>query len=126
MAMTRLRRSLGRFAVAWLLVQSAALAAGPAITAITTEDPLECTCAHGNHTFCPMHHKSAPSPTRCQMRSADASDTAVLSSLFGSVGVVSSSPVAVSAPEPRVTFVVEAVKATAARPASPDPPPPRA
>jgi hypothetical protein len=123
--MTRLRRSLGRLAVAWLLVQSAALAAGPAIVAITAEDPLECTCAHGGHTYCPMHHKSAPSSTRCQMSSSGNGDAAVLSSLFTPVGVLSS-PVVVCAPQPRITIVAADVTRTSARPASPDPPPPRA
>ena len=123
--MTRLRRALGRFAVAWLLCQSATLAILPAAVWASAEDPLECTCAHGNHTICPMHHKPAPGSRQCQMRSTHHGDPALLSSLFSAIGLVPpSAPATVSE---RGSLVVHPdATGVILRPAAPDPPPPRA
>jgi hypothetical protein len=123
--MTRVRRVLGRVAVAWLFCQAATLVAAPiGFWVGSAEELLECTCAHGDHAICPMHHKPAPGPKVCLMQSAD-TGPAVLSSLFGAVGVVPG-PVEVFVPPSEHIISQIEVHATSLGPAPPDPPPPRA
>jgi len=79
--MTRLRRALPAIASAWLLCQSATIAAVPVLFWNTSvEDLLECTCAHGNHTICPMHHRPARDSRRCALSSTHDTDTTMLAS----------------------------------------------
>lgn len=124
--MTRVRRVLGRVAVAWLLCQGATLVAAPiGFWVGSAEGLLECTCSHGDHAICPMHHKPARGPKVCLMQNADDSGAAVLSSLFGAVGVVPA-PVEVFVPLSEHIISLIEVQTTSLGPAPPDPPPPRA
>jgi hypothetical protein len=123
----RRRRALGPLAAAWLLCQLGMVALVPAASA-TGSVPvvaLECTCSHGDHATCPMHHKSAAGPERCAMRSADDSATGVLISLFGPLGLI---PVrsGVLTPAPSTAVALAPQTTIALRDAPPDPPPPRA
>ena len=88
--MTGLRRALGRIAVAWLLCQAATLTLVPTAfwSGAAGVHLLECTCAHGDHAICPMHHKPAPGSKLCLMRSANDSGIAVLSWLLNGVGLM--------------------------------------
>lgn len=122
--MTRLRRSAGRLTLAWLLCQGATLAATATILAIGSESLLECTCAHGDHAMCPMHHHQAPGSKRCFMRSADADGAAVLTSLFGVVAIAAASP-SIASEELAVSPRFTALAPRSLRPVPPDPPPPR-
>ena len=54
--MVRIRRALGRVAVAWCLCQIAGMTVAPTILLAWGAEALECTCAHGDHALCPMHH----------------------------------------------------------------------
>ena len=54
--MARIRRALGRIAVAWCLSQLAGMTIAPTILLAWGADALECTCDHGDHALCPMHH----------------------------------------------------------------------
>jgi hypothetical protein len=123
--MTRVRRILGRMAAVWLLCQAAGLAAAPLALWITAPaDLVECTCEHGDHAMCPMHHPPA-SDTRCVIQATQESGTAVLSTLLSGVGVVASASVTIVAP-PMTTLLLLELTPAAFRPAPPDPPPPRA
>ena len=124
--MTRLRSALGPIAAVWLLCQVVGSIAAPVVFASTSEDPLECTCVHGDHGICPMHHKpAAPGSTLCLMRGTDDSGAALLSSVFGAVGLLPAPIQAffLTADQP---VVLTDVTTTSLRPAAPDPPPPRA
>ncbi len=61
--MARIRRALGRIAIAWCLCQLAGLTAAPAILLALGADALECSCVHGDHALCPMHHPRSDSRT---------------------------------------------------------------
>ncbi|HXK40237.1 MAG TPA: hypothetical protein VJ837_05380, partial [Candidatus Paceibacterota bacterium] len=76
-------------AVAWLLCQAATLSLAPIAFSIGTADQLlECTCTHGDHAVCPMHHKPAPNSELCLMQSADENREAVFGPLVGAVGLL--------------------------------------
>ena len=125
--MMGLRRALGRIAVAWLLCQAATLTLVPAAfsSGAAGVHALECTCSHGDHAVCPMHHKPAPGAKLCLMRSANDSGIAVLSWLLNGVGLMPAAGQSVAtASEPARLFF--AVTTASLRPAPPDPPPPRA
>src|ERR1700682_2940492 len=121
--MTRLRRALGPVAGAWLVSQIAPLLVAPA--AFWVADQLACTCPLGADGACPMHKPTASS-TPCLVRGVDDdTGTAVLSSLFGPVGLVPvpalpMAPVVMGASSPGEPAPVT----DRSRP--PDPPPPRA
>ena len=124
--MTRLRRFLGPIAAAWLTCQTSILLGAPAVFwAASAEELLECTCAHGDHAMCPMHHKPARGSTICLMRGATDSDAAVLSSLVGAAGVLPATSF-VSAPVPIPVVIPARATTILVRPAPPEPPPPRA
>lgn len=124
--MKRLRRALGPIAVAWLLCQGATLTAAPVVFWLNpAEGVLECTCAHGDHAICPMHHRPAADSTLCLMRSANDSGAATLTSLLSGVGIVPA-PAQVVAPASTPAVVVRETTTPSLRPAAPDPPPPRA
>jgi hypothetical protein len=122
--MTRLRRSIAPFAMAWMLCVTAGQVVPPLVYWDTSADALlECTCAHGDHAMCPMHHR--PVPGHCQMRGA--ADPAVNLLAAITIGVSTA---------PATTSVVVAGHVPTAmpvgdlppsmRPSPPDPPPPRA
>ena len=122
--MTRLRRAISRLAVTWLLCQVATLTVAPTVLWLgSAEELLECTCTHGDHAICPMHHKPAPGSKLCVMGSAD-DDTAIPATLFGSAGLLPMPASAVQPPSQRAAVVAEPTTRSL-RPAPPDPPPPR-
>jgi len=124
--MAPLRRALGPIAALWLACQVGVLAAAPVLLqAGAAEGALECTCAHGDHAVCPMHHESAPGSKVCLIRGADEGDAAVLASVFSLAGVLTAPTQArVSA---SAHSVVHVFATTPPRPSvPPDPPPPRA
>ena len=124
--MTRLRRALGRIAVACLLYQVTALTLASATVWVGAADELlECTCTHGDHAICPMHHRPAPGAKRCLMQSSDDSGTTGLISMFTAVGLVPV-PAPTDAPPANARIVRIERWSPPLRPAPPDPPPPRA
>lgn len=124
--MTQLRRALGPIAAAWLFYQVVTLTAAPIVFWVGSgEELLECTCKHGDHAICPMHHKPAPDAKICLMRSANDSGTAVLTSLLTGVGLIAE-PTKVAAPLSTRILIVTESTAPSLRPPPPDPPPPRA
>ena len=121
--MTRLRRALPAIATVWLVCQSAGLTGVPLAQWAMSED-LECTCAVGNHTMCPMHHKPARESRRCRLSSAPDVDTGMLASVLNGpalVPVVHILPVVSATEADRVTLSSN----PADRRSPPDPPPPR-
>ena len=123
--MTRVRRLLGPIAAAWLSCQLAGVVTTPIVVWMTTRaDHVECTCGHGDHAICPMHHRPA-SGTRCALRSTHNTNAAVLSSLFSSVGVLTATTTTMVATTIVVAPSFERV-ASSRGPVGPDPPPPRA
>ena len=125
--MMGVRRALGRIAVAWLLCQAATLTLVPTAlwSGAAGAHLVECTCSHGDHATCPMHHKPAPGSKLCLMRSANDSGVAVLSWLLNGVGLMPATAAGV-VPASQPVRVFFAVTTTSLRPAPPDPPPPRA
>jgi hypothetical protein len=124
--MRGLRRALGRIAVAWLLCQAATVTLVPtAISGFAGVHVVECTCSHGDHATCPMHHKPAPGSKLCLMRSANDSGIAVLSWLLNGVGLMPAAAQSVTPASEPVRLFFDVTTASL-RPAPPDPPPPRA
>jgi hypothetical protein len=122
--MIRVRRVLGPIAALWLACQAATLTLVPVLGWQST-GAAACTCTHGADAMCPMHHKTAAGTTVCTLQSATTSPAAALNALFGAVGVVPISHGA-TIPAPAVRRVRLAPSIATARPAPPDPPPPRA
>lgn len=125
-AMKRLRRALGPVAAAWLLCQAATLVVVPAVFhAGSTTAPIECTCVHdGNHSRCPMHHKS-PAGAKVCFQTTESTGLAVLSSSLGHVGLVPGALWTFTFIRPSLVVRFDETSKTL-RPAPPDPPPPRA
>jgi len=127
--MTRVRHALGPIAAVWLLCQAGTLVLATAAFGVdaVAATLIECTCAHGGHTDCPMHHTSAPSRSgRGELQCADEADSAVLGSLLGQVGLVQAAPARAIPSAPSGAALPIDVTSKTLRPASPDPPPPRA
>jgi hypothetical protein len=124
--MAGVRRARIFFTAVWLVMQ-AALLASPSVVLLAAaheETGAECTCAHGDHAICPMHHRPAPGTRICLIGSAD--DTlATLGSLFQPAGLMPSITSAVPL-EPIPTASVESTFTITCRSAPPDSPPPRA
>jgi hypothetical protein len=124
--MTRFRRILRPVVMTWLLCQTATLSLAPIVFSISAaEQLLECTCTHGDHAVCPMHHRPAPDSKLCLMQSADDSSEAVFSPLVGAVGLLPAKT-QVAAPIVERPLISLEITAPFLRPAPPDPPPPRA
>lgn len=126
--MHRVRRAAGSIAVAWLLCQAATVVLATAAFGFEAVAVrlLECTCAHGSeHGDCPMHHPASPSRQGSQLQCGNDTDTALLGSLMGPLGLVPAE--ASAAPSiPSRAYVPLDVRTFALRPPPPDPPPPRA
>ena len=122
--MTALRRTLARFAATWLLCQIGGITLAPVVFWTVAESPVECTCAHGDHGTCPMHHQRAPD-TRCALRGSDDSTAAVLSSLLGGIGLVPPTTVTVATVLSVTPITRVGIDRLFTRSISPDPPPPR-
>jgi hypothetical protein len=127
--MHRVRRAAGSIAMAWLLCQTATIVLATAafgFEAVAVK-LLECTCAHGSeHSDCPMHHPSNSSRQGNQLQQCgNRTDTALLGSLMGQLGLVPAAASAAPSIPPR-TYVPIDVRTFVLRPPPPDPPPPRA
>jgi hypothetical protein len=124
---TRVRRALRSQIVVWLLCQAAMTTAAPVALLLAsngTVDDAECTCAHGEHAICPMHHSKPQDATECLLRGVDHPDTATLASALSLVGLVPvSAPAAAAALDRTTTLAVPAFAIH--RSAPPEPPPPR-
>lgn len=124
--MRRIREALVLLTALWLVMQ-AALLISPSIVPLAAaheETAAECTCSHGEHAICPMHHRPAPGTRICLIGSAD--DTlATLGSLFQASGLM---PAITSAPVPAAitTTSIDSTSTMTFRSVPPDPPPPRA
>ena len=110
----------------WLVTQ-AALVISPSVVLLAAAHEAaetECTCAHGDHAICPMHHRPAPGTRICLIGSADDA-LATLGSLFQAAGLM---PSITTAPEPAATPTasIDSTSTITFRSVPPDPPPPRA
>jgi hypothetical protein len=124
--MTWLRRVRGPLAAVWLLSQVATVALIPTALwlDIVSIDLTECTCTHGDHAMCPMHHRSSR-PGSCGMRDLANPAVTLVTSLVGDPGL---------SPQPDRTSAIAIAEyvayadesASSIRPVPPDPPPPRA
>lgn len=123
-SMAHLRRALHRIAVTWLLCQAATLTLAPAALWLgSSEQVLECTCIHGDHAICPMHHKPAPGTKICLMRGTGDSTVAVFSWL-STIGVAPTAEGVVVAERPPIPRPADMSTPAFLR-TPPDPPPPR-
>jgi hypothetical protein len=121
------RRALPRFAAGWLICQVATLTLAPMLAGAPSARVilLECTCSHGDHATCPMHHKPAAGTNRCAMRSTGDGGSGVLGSLLGPMGLITVRAATIT-PPPILKLRLDRSTATTLRPTPPDPPPPRA
>jgi len=123
--MKRLRRALGPIVAVWLSCHLGQLGIAPVVFWTDHGDGVvECTCAHGEHAVCPMHHKSKPGSTICYMQSTSSEDTVLVSSVLTVLGLPAVAPELLGPPSWRgsqwlADFFVSP------RPVAPDPPPPR-
>jgi len=124
--MAGVRRARVFLTALWLVMQ-AALLISPSIVLLAAahdETAAECTCTHGDHAICPMHHRPAPGTRICLIGSAD--DTlATLGSLFQAAGLMPSI-MAASQPAATPTASIDSTSTITFRSVPPDPPPPRA
>jgi hypothetical protein len=123
--MSRFRSALARVAMLCLVCQSTSLAAVPMAMWSEAAAALECTCGHGAHAMCPLHHRSAAGSHRCAMRALPDVDSVVIVSLLGPTGLMPTSPT-FTAPLRGIDVVPLHVDDAVLRTAPPDPPPPRA
>ena len=125
--MTPFRHARIVIATAWLFCQAAGVVAAPVAFWATAEGELECTCVHGDHAICPMHHRRSPDAPhpRCVMQGTDDTAAVVLSTLLGgAAALMPSASVFIGAP-PDEPVRPEVIASASLRPAPPDPPPPR-
>jgi hypothetical protein len=101
--MVRLRLAVGRIVIAWCLCQFAGMTVAPTILLALGAQALECTCADGDHAFCPLHHLRSGTPT-CAMSGADDSPVGELTWLFGLAKLVVPSTMAVVADSLRASI----------------------
>ena len=91
--MARLRSVLRLLATVCMCWQVAGLAASQAALWIdaSRDSAVECTCAHGDHSNCPMHHSvpaQARSKSDCSCRGTTDPAVAVLAAIIGPIAVV--------------------------------------
>jgi hypothetical protein len=122
--MARMRAVMTRFVFAWLLCHAMTLTVTPTVVLLNGVATVECSCAHGDHGFCPMHHKPVPGSELCLMQSADDSRVATFSWLLNA-GLVPPRTATVVPERQQVAAPVDCTTASL-QPAPPDPPPPRA
>jgi len=125
--MTRARRALGPIAALWLCGQAATLTLVPAALwgGSTDAGLAACMCIRGADAACPMHHPAAAGSKVCAMRNLDTGAAGVLNSMCGGVGLMPAGRVAI-APMPTARPAFLEGSTPTGRPATPEPPPPRA
>jgi hypothetical protein len=116
------RRLIGHVALACLLGQLATSVVVPAVVLALAESASECTCSHGDHATCPMHHRSSG---RCGMRSAPDFAVVLIPALFGFTGVMPAADAPVQILAARTAFD-RVTAAPILRTAPPDVRPPQA
>lgn len=121
--MVALRHSRALVTTLWLVMQTALLISPSVVLLSAHEEPAECTCAHGDHAICPMHHRPAPGTRICLIGGVD-NTLATLGSLFQAAALM---PSVTSALVPATTSIASISSSSAIpfRSDSPDPPPPR-
>src|SRR3954467_12157043 len=99
--MTRLRRALAPLAAIWLVCQlgAAALVQLTLSASAGQERAAACTCGHGAHAMCPMHHRASGPDRTCSMQPVNTMPTAVLSALVGLPGFVPGATSSLGAPD---------------------------
>ena len=124
--MAWLRRVRGPLAALWLCSQIGTIAIIPTALwfDIANIDLTDCTCTHGDHAMCPMHHRST-APGACTLRGMSDPAITLLASLVGHPGL---SPQSKRGPEidPLVQSSNTDSFSPSLPPVPPDPPPPRA
>jgi hypothetical protein len=124
--MVQMRRALGPIVALWVGCHLGQTLAVPALLWTRQgEALLECTCTHGDHAICPMHHKRARGSALCVMQSSSNGDAALLASVLTFVGAPAVSPRLLPPESNRVTVRLDIATASAHL-TPPDPPPPRA
>jgi|SRR5262245_4836343 len=121
--MTGVRHARALLTSLWLVMQTALLVS-PSIVLLTAhEETTECTCAHGDHAICPMHHRPATGSKICLIGGVD-NALATLGSLFQAAALI---PSVTPAPVPATTSIasISSILTIPFRSDSPDPPPPR-
>src|SRR5262245_28077787 len=121
-----IRRARVCLTALWLVMQVALLMSPSMVllAAAHEQTAAECTCTHGEHAICPMHHRPAPGTRICLIGSTDDA-LATLGSLFQAAGLMP--PIASAiAPAAIPTASVDVTVAIPFRFVPPDPPPPRA
>jgi len=129
--MALVRRALRSLAAVCVCCQVVGYAASPVVLcfdgAHDSAAP-DCTCAHGDHTTCPMHH-SAPTTPRsksdCSCKSTADPASAILVAIVGPTAVM---PDRVALDAPRSASALDRESRHHLQPAvaGPDGPPPRA
>src|SRR4051812_32545838 len=123
--MSRFRSALARVAIVLLVCQSTSLAAVPMAMWSEATAALECTCGHGAHAMCPLHHRATADSHRCAMRALADADSVLIVSLLGPTGPMPASSTFTGPPRRGVIVTLD-VDDAGLRDAPPDPPPPRA
>src|SRR3954454_1637630 len=105
--MSRFRSALARVAIVWLVCQSTSLTAVPGAMWSEATAALECTCGHGAHAMCPLHHRSAAGSHRCAMRALADVDSVLIVSLLGPTGLIPASPASTAPPRGVVIAILD-------------------
>jgi hypothetical protein len=128
MPMRGVRRAVLPMAIVWLAFQVGLVASAPVSLLLhpltgQTHDA-ECTCIHGQHAICPMHHRSMPATGGCVMQGA-APISGVPGSLQHAGIVVSPASLLIQPETPPADRSIDRLWVSL-RPVPPDPPPPLA
>ena len=121
--MLRARRALSRFVFACCLCQITGMTVGPTILLALGTEALECRCVHGDHALCPMHHPRSGTRQCAMVMTSDGVDGAAVS--FPGLADLVIPSADVVAPDVMGTVSQPAPAPILARPAFPDPRPPR-
>ena len=123
--MIAIRRALGRIALASLLSQVALLVGVPVLIIHADADSLECTCTHGDHAMCPMHHRTFTGKGRCAMRGGADLAVTLVPALLGPTAAMPV-PTAAFAPSTNPVSFARLTVSPIRLAVPPDSPPPRA
>lgn len=122
--MVRMRSLMRCIAVAWLFCHAAVALGTVVLAAGSAHARIECTCVHGDHAVCPMHHRPAANPALCLLTSAAQDGAAIPTTLFMGAGLLPAVP-RQNGPDAADPVLPTVVPFSSPRPAPPDPPPPR-